>query len=188
MGVLDKLRIAPESGEEYPSESGEEFASESVEDSYDESDPNIDPSPGQSAPRTSPRPKSKLSQVRDLGQPRVTKRMKDDAQAEIQSMVELLALAWGMQAPPCGEALEQAAPAFSEKLTKIVARNPRWLQRVRDGGLLADVLALGATLVPVGKVARTYYTQPQEGGSRDGVEFDPDRFAPYDGSGFSRAG
>lgn len=187
MGVLEKLRIGTESDEEFASESeyesGEEFG---AEPDY-ESNPDIDPPPGQSAARSASRPKAKLSQVRDAA-PRITKKMRDDAQDEIQSMVEVLALGWGLQAPPCGEALEAAAPKFAEKLTRIVARNPRWLQRVRDGGLIADIIACAGTLAPVAKIAAAYYTQPREGSHGPGVEFDPSAFQPYDGTGFSRAG
>ena len=187
MGVLEKLRIGPESDEEFASEldneSGEEFG---AEPDY-ESNPDIDPPPGRSAERSASRPKAKLSQVREAG-PRITKKMRDDAQAEIQSIVEVLALAWGWQAPPCGDALEEAAPAFAEKLTRIVARNPRWLQRVRDGGVIADIIACAGTLSPVFRVAVAYYSQPKEGSHGPGVEFDPSAFQPYDGTGFSRAG
>jgi hypothetical protein len=188
MGVLEKLGMAPESDTEYVSEFDTESEREFTDESVDEFDPNRDPEPGQPAPRTATRPKSKLSQVRDVG-PRVTKKMRDDAQSEIESIVQVLALGWGWQAPPCGEALEEAAPAFAEKLTKIVARNPRWLQKVRDGGLIADIIACAGTLAPVAKTAAAYYTQPREGSSDgNGVEFDPTRFQPYDGTGFSRAG
>jgi hypothetical protein len=189
MGVLEKLRIGPELDEEYP----QEFDPESDQDSepeFDyESDKNLDPPPGRSAPRASAdRAKTRLAQVRDSA-PRITKKMREDAQGEIQSIVEIIALAWGWQAPPCGEALEAAAPGFAEKLTKIVARNPRWLQKVRDGGLIADVIACAGTLGPVAKVAYAHYSQPKEGSYRGpGVEFDPAQFQPYDGSGFSRAG
>lgn len=186
MGVLEKLRINPESEEEFP----REFDPESEEESGTEPDPNWDPSPGEApARKTTAAPRGKLAQVRDAA-PRVTKRMRDDAQAEIQSIVEVIALGWGWQAPPCGDALEAAAPEFAEKLTRIVARNPRWLQRVRDGGLVADIIACAGTLAPVAKVAAAYYTQPKEGGSYSGpgVEFDPAQFQPYDGTGFSRAG
>lgn len=187
MGVLEKLRISSETdGEfspEFDGESGREFDSEP---DY-ESDQNLDPAPGQAAPRATSRAKAQLSQVRDSA-PRITKRMRDEAQNEIQSIVEVLALAWGWQAPPCGEALEAAAPAFSEKATRIIARNPRWLQRVRDGGLIADLVACAGTLAPVAKVAAQHYSTPKEANTDGGVVFDPDQFRPYDGTGFSRAG
>ena len=189
MGVLEKLRIGPESEEEYPSEfdteSGVEFETE-----YDyESNKTLDPPPGQPVAREPERPRSRLAQVKDAA-PRVTKKMREDAQAEVESIVEIIALAWGWQAPPCGEALEAAAPKFAEKLTKILARNPRWLQKVRDGGLIADIIACAGTLGPVARVAYEHYSQPREGGAYrgPGVEFDPNQFQPYDGSGFSRAG
>lgn len=188
MGVLEKLGMAPES-DEYEPESETEYASESDSEFAEEFNPNRDPDPGQPAPRTTARPKTKLSQVRDVG-PRVTKKMRDDAQSEIESIVQVMALGWGWQAPPCGEALEEAAPKFAEKLVKIVARNPRWLQKVRDGGLIADIIGCAGTLAPVAKVAAAYYTRPREDSSdgRSGVEFDPTAFQPYDGTGFSRAG
>jgi hypothetical protein len=187
MGVLEKLRIGPESDDEFRSEFEAESVQESDLESDYESNPDLDPVPGQSSSRAAARPKTKLSQVREAG-PRITKKMRDDAQAEIQSMVEVIALGWGWQAPPCGDALEQAAPEFAEKLTRIVARNPRWLQRVRDGGLIADIIACAGTLAPVAKVAAAYYTQPKESSRGPGVEFDPAQFQPYDGTGFSRAG
>lgn len=188
MGVLEQLGMTPETDQEYTSEYDMESERESMPELEEEYNPNRDPEPGQPAPRPATRPKSKLSQVRDVG-PRVTKKMKDDAQGEIESIVQVLALGWGWQAPPCGEALEEAAPAFAEKLVKIVARNPRWLQKVRDGGLIADIIACFGTLAPVAKVAAAYYTQPREGSSDgNGVEFDPTAFRPYDGTGFSRAG
>lgn len=187
MGVLEKLGMTTESDTEYESEYDRESEQESGEEFEQEFNPNRDPEPGQPAPRTATRAKSKLSQVRDVG-PRVTKKMRDDAQSEIESIVQVLALGWGWQAPPCGEALEEAAPAFAEKLTRIVARNPRWLQKVRDGGLIADIIACAGTLAPVAKTAAAYYTRPKEDSDGHGVEFDPSRFQPYDGTGFSRAG
>lgn len=187
MGVLDKLRIGPESDEEFSSEFDQESGSESVTESDYESNPNLDPSPGLAAPRKPSRAKEALAQVRDSG-PRITKKMRDDAQNEVQSIVEVVALGWGWQAPPCGEALEEAAPQFAEKLTKILARNPRWLQRVRDGGLIADIVQLFGTLAPVAKAAYAYYGAPKEESNGGGVVFDPERFKPYDGTGFSRAG
>ena len=187
MGVLEKLRIGTESDEEFVPESDYESGDEFGAEPDYESNPDIDPPPGQSAARSASRPKAKLSQVREAG-PRITKKMRDDAQAEIQSIVEVLALAWGWQAPPCGDALEEAAPAFAEKLTRIVARNPRWLQRVRDGGLIADIVGCAGTLAPVVQVAVAYYSQPKEAAHGPGVEFRPEQFPVYDGSGFSRAG
>lgn len=189
MGVLEKLRIGPESeeesGSEFDPESGTEFEPE-----YDyESSPHLDPPPGTPVAREKEPTRTKLAQVRDAA-PRVTKKMRDDAEAEVRSIVEIIALAWGWQAPPCGDALEAAAPKFAEKLTKILARNPRWLQKVRDGGLIADIIACAGTLGPVARVAYEHYSQPREGGAYrgPGVEFDPNQFQPYDGSGFSRAG
>lgn len=188
MGVLEKLRITSDIEEEFTPEPDEEFDEEFGTEPGEKWDPNHDPSPGDAAARPTTRPKAKLSQVRDLGGPRVTKKMRDDAQAEIQSIVEVMALGWGWQAPPCGDALEEAAPAFAAKLTKIVARNPRWLQKVRDGGLIADIIGCFGTLAPVAKVAYAYYSQPKEDHSGPGVVFDPTAFQPYDGTGFSRAG
>jgi hypothetical protein len=187
MGVLEKLRIGPESGEEFSSEFDPESSSESFAESDYETNPNLDPSPGQAAPRKPSRVKETLSQVRDSG-PRITKKMRDDAQAEVESIVQVIALGWGWQAPPCGDALEAVAPEFAERLTKILARNPRWLMRVRDGGLIADIIQLFGTLTPVAKVAYAYYAQPKEENTNGGVVFDPSQFQPYDGSGFSRAG
>lgn len=188
MSVLEKLGMTTQSDQEYESEYDQEPDRESTEEFTEEYNPNRDPEPGQPAPRTAARPKTKLSQVRDVG-PRVTKKMRDDAQSEIESIVQVLALGWGWQAPPCGEALEEAAPAFAEKLTKIVARNPRWLQKVRDGGLIADIIACAGTLAPVAKAAAAYYTQPREDSSDgNGVEFDPTAFPAYGATGFSRAG
>lgn len=190
MGVLEKLRIGPELGEEYAEESDSESGVE-FDPEYDyESDKNLDPPPGKPAPQSATsRTRTKLAQVRDSG-PRVTKKMRDDAQAEVESIVEILALAWGWQAPPCGEALEEAAPKFAEKLTKVLARNPRWLQKVRDGGLIADIIACFGALGPVAKVAYAYYSQPKEDSDdgSNGVVFDPAQFQPYSGNGFSRAG
>lgn len=189
MNVLDKLRMSSETAEDYAEESREESEEEYGDGSPEEFNPNFDPSPGQAPTKPAPRnAKTRLSQVRDLGGPRVTKKMKDDAQTEIQSIVEVLALAWGWQAPPCGDALEEAAPEFSAKLIKIVARNPRWLQRVRDGGLIADIIGMFGTLAPVAKVAYAHYSAPREDNDANGVTFDPSQFQPYDGTGFSRAG
>jgi len=187
MGVLEKLRIGPETEDEFPSEFDGESESEFTREPDYESNPNLDPSPGQAAPRKPSRAKEALAQVRDSA-PRITKKMRDDAQNEVESIVQVVALAWGWQAPPCGDALEAAAPEFAEKLTKILARNPRWLMRVRDGGLIADIIQLFGTLAPVAKVAYAYYGAPKEENPNGGVVFDPTQFQPYDGSGFSRAG
>jgi hypothetical protein len=188
MSVLEKLRIGPE----LDPESGVEFDPESRQESGEEfdyeSNPNLDPPPGASTSRTSGgKSAPKIARTASETGPRITKKMRDEAQEEIQSIVEVLALAWGWQAPPCGEALEQAAPEFAAKLTKIVARNPRWLQRVREGGVIADILACAGTLAPVAAAARQFYFSRPEGGDYrgPGVEFDPSRFQPYDGSGMA---
>jgi hypothetical protein len=185
MGVLEKLRIGPESDTEFDAESDTEFGSEFGAESDYESNPNLDPPPGEAPPRGATRAKPRLAQVKEAG-PRVTKKMRDDAQQEVESIVQVIALAWGWQAPPCGDALETAAPEFAEKLTKILARNPRWLIRVRDGGLIADIITMFGTLAPVARAAYAYYGAPKE--KSDGVVFDPSQFQPYDGTGFSRAG
>jgi hypothetical protein len=187
MSVLEKLRIEPETEEEFPSEFDGESGSGFAREPDHETNPNLDPSPGQAAPRKPSRAREALAQVRDSA-PRITKKMRDDAQNEVESIVQVLALAWGWQAPPCGDALEAAAPEFAEKLTKILARNPRWLMRVRDGGLIADVIQLFGTLAPVAKVAYAHYGAPKEENPDGGVVFDPSQYQPYDGSGFSRAG
>ena len=183
MGVLEKLRIGPEMDDEFPPDSDENSYGEPDE----ETDENHDPQPGEAAPRPAPRAKAKPSQIREAG-PRVTKKMREDAQAEIESITQVIALAWGWQAPPCGDALHEAAPEFAERLTKVVARNPRWLQRVRDGGLIADIIGVFGALAPVAKVAYAHYTSPKGDSTDGGVIFDPEQFKPYDGTGFSRAG
>ena len=187
MGVLEKLRIGPESDEEFHSEFDSETDPESSLESDYETNPNLDPPPGRPASRTKARAKETISQVRDAA-PRITKKMRDDAQAEVESIVQVIALGWGWQAPPCGDALDEVAPEFAERLTKILARNPRWLMRVRDGGLIADIIQLFGTLAPVARVAYAYYGQPKEENPHGGVTFDPSQFQPYDGTGFSRAG
>jgi hypothetical protein len=111
--------------------------------------------------------------------------MKDEAQEEIENFLLLGAAMWAMQAPPCGESLEQAAPKSAEILTRIVARNPKWLLAAREGSLILDLIALTGTLVPTFKVAYAFYSAPK-GGDERGVEFDPSRFPAYDGSGISR--
>lgn len=185
MGVLESLRIKPESDAESDPEFGGEFGTEFGGESEWESNPNIDPPPGEAPPRAT-RGKTRLTPVQESG-PRVTKRMRDDAQKEVESITMVIALAWGWQAPPCGDALEAAAPQFAEKLTKILARNPRWLARVREGVLIADILTLFGTLAPVARAAYAHYGTPK-GDTDDDVVFDPSAFQPYDGSGFSRAG
>ena len=82
MGVLEKLRIGPESDEEFGSEFDAEPLGEPDEEPDYESNANLDPPPGQSAPRTTSRAKAKISQVRDAA-PRITKKMRDDCQAEV---------------------------------------------------------------------------------------------------------
>ena len=105
MGVLEKLRIGAESDDEFPSEFDQESRSEFTSEPDYESNPNLDPPPGQPASRKPSRAKEALSQVRDAA-PRVTKKMRDDAQNEVESIVQVIALGWGWQAPPCGDALE----------------------------------------------------------------------------------
>jgi hypothetical protein len=187
MGVLEQLRIRPESDAESDTEFESEYPAESGSEFDYESNQNLDPAPGQAPPRSAPRAKARLTSVQEAG-PRVTKKMRDDAQREVESIVQVIALAWGWQAPPCGDALESVAPEFAEKLTKILARNPRWLVRVRDGGLIADVITLFGTLAPVARAAYAHYGAPKENTDGPNVVFDPTAFPPYDGSGFSRAG
>ena len=111
--------------------------------------------------------------------PRVTKKHRDDAKEELETFLNVFALAWGLQAPPCGDALEQATPEIAEKLVKILARNPRWLMKVREGGILADILSLCMTLRPVVMTAWGHYSAPRGGDEAGGVPFNPDQFPPY---------
>jgi hypothetical protein len=70
---------------------------------------------------------------------------------------------------------------MAEKLVKIIARNPKWLLRVREGNLLADCLAFAGACKPVGQVAWSYYTAPKDEEVRGGVEFDPQAFPAFGG-------
>lgn len=178
MGVLDKLRISPE----FDEESEPEFDEESVEEIGPVlDDPRRDPSPGEPA-RATRAPRAKAP-ARGDGVPRVTKKHREEAAEEVETFLQMIALTWGWQAPPCGEALEAAAPDIAEKVTRLLARNPRWLMRVREGGMLADAVGIAIALKPVIQVAWAHYSAPASRGGEGGVEFDPARFAPYDGSG-----
>lgn len=179
MKVLEKLRITSEDDEEFQSDLDEEFPSDFRDDEGGpepaDDDPRRDPAPGERPP--APRAKAAPRRAR-TEPPRVTKKHREEAAEELETLISALAMVWGLQAPPCGDALETAAPEISEKVVKLVARNPRWLQRVRDGGILADGLAIALALKPVFQTAYHYYSQPKEDPS-GGVAFDPERFAPY---------
>lgn len=181
MGVLDSLRIPrdirEETEDDFPRELGDEFASDfenAKTDPVPADSPYRDPAPGEpvKAPGKTRRPRTEP--------PRVTKKHVEQATEEIETLLEAIALAWGWQAPPCGRALEQAAPDVAAKVAKLVSRNPAWLLRVREGGILADAIGIAIALKPVAGTAITYYSQPK-GGDLDGVEFDPDKFPAYDG-------
>lgn len=180
MSLLEKLRITSEEDDEFVSDLDGDFRSDYDDDGTgpvppDEDDPRRDPAPGE-RPAT---PRAKAAPRRSRAEPpRVTKKHKEEAAEELETLISALAMVWGLQAPPCGDALEEAAPDLSEKVVKLVARNPKWLLRVREGGMIADALGIAMALKPVVQVAYRHYSQPGEvpGG---GVVFDPERFAPY---------
>lgn len=175
--MLEKLRIPRDSDEDYPSDFDEELDND-YPDGFSgpipADDPRRDPAPGEAPSRKArataakPRP----------AETRITKKHRDEAAEEISSFLEMIALAWSWQAPPCGDALEAAAPEIAAKVTRLLARNPRWLMRVRDGGVLADAVGIAIALKPVVQVAWGHYSQPAGG---DGDAFDPTRFPPYSG-------
>lgn len=179
MRVLDKLRITSEDEEEFPSDLDDDFrpnyGDEEAGPEPADDDPRRDPAPGERpvAPKAKAAPRRSRTEP-----PRVTKKHREEAAEELETLISALAMVWGLQAPPCGDALEEAAPDISEKVVKLVARNPRWLQRVRDGGILADGLAIALALKPVFQTAYRHYSLPKEDPS-GGVAFDPERFAPY---------
>lgn len=184
--MLERLKINSNSDENYDSEYDEEYVREFEPESRDSrldapDDPRRDPAPGE-APARKPSAKGRRpAAARPASDgPRITKRMKDEAQEEIESLLLLGAALWGMQAPPVAEELERAAPRSAEIITRIVARNPKWLLAAREGSLIVDLIALAGVLAPVGKAAYAFYSAPA-GGDSGGVEFDPDRFPPFDG-------
>lgn len=177
LSVLEKLRIPKDSGDDFPPEkyidSDDEFEEGFPDGILEE---NRDPAPGEAPTRKAraaaakPRP--------DVA--RITKKHRDEAQEEVETFLEMLALAWGWQAPPCGDALEAAAPDIAAKVTRLLARNPKWLLRVREGGVLADAIGIAVAFKPVVQVAWGHYTQPS-GGDEGAPVFDPARFPPYSG-------
>lgn len=174
LNVLEKLRISADSDDDLPPEYADDLDDGFTAPIADD-DPRRDPLPGEAPPR-----KARAAAAKRPAEPsRITKKHRDEAQEEIATFLEMIALAWGWQAPPCGDALEAAAPAISEKVTRLLARNPKWLLRVRDGGVLADAVGIAIAFKPVVQVAWAHYSAPQERG--DGVAFDPERFPAYDG-------
>jgi hypothetical protein len=102
--------------------------------------------------------------------PKPTKKHISEAAEELETWIALGALMWGWQAPPCGDALESAAPDIAEKVAKLLARNPAWLAKVREGGILADILAVVGACKPVATVAWGYYTRPRAADGGPGVD------------------
>lgn len=183
MSVLERLKITTNSEDNYDSEYDEEYVREFEPESRpdDPDDPRRDPAPGE-APARKPSAKGRRpAAARPASDgPRITKRMRDEAQEEIESLLMLGAALWGMQAPPVGEELERVAPRSAEIITRIVARNPKWLMAAREGSLIVDLITLAGVLTPVGKAAYAFYSAPA-GGAADGVEFDPAQFPPFEG-------
>ena len=176
MSLLEKIRIPSDSDTETDAEFTRDYAEEFAGENDDS--PHRDPQPGEAPPRKA---RGKAANVAPRETPRITKKHRDEAQEEVETFLLMLALTWGWQAPPCGDALEAAAPDIAEKVVKLLARKPQWLLRVREGGLLADALGIALALKPVVQVAWQHYTQPQGGDTRGGVEFNPEQFAPYAG-------
>ncbi len=170
MSVLEKLRISEESDEDIRADFPDELP-----DDFDDN-PDRDPQPGE-APARKPRA-ARPAAARDTV-PRLTKKHKEEAAEEVETFLQMLALTWGWQAPPCGEALEAAAPDIAEKVVKLLARQPRWLLRVREGGILADALGIALAFKPVYQVAREHYFTPGGGDRSGGVTFNPDDFPAY---------
>lgn len=180
MGVLDRLRIPSDIDDESEEEYTRDLRAD-LEEDQGKSDPIPadspfrDPAPGESA-------KSKAPRRPRTEPPRVTKKHVEAATEEIETFLQAIALAWGWQAPPCGRALEEAAPDMAAKFAKLASRNPAWLLKIREGGLLADAVACAIATKPVISAAYTHYTQPREE-SGNGVEFDPSKFPAYSGNG-----
>ena len=184
MSVLEKLRMTSHShtnyADDFPMDSSSDLDAE-YDEGFTGDERHRDPMPGE-APPAPPKRARRAAKTPSSEPVRITKKHRDEAQEEVESFLQLIALTWGWQAPPCGDALEAAAPDIAAKLTKLLARNPKWLMRVRDGGMLADAVGIAVALKPVVQVAWAHYSQPR-GGDDGGVVFDPANFPPYGGNG-----
>jgi hypothetical protein len=137
-----------------------------------------DPAPGEAraAKRTGRADKPAAVGSSRRAAPAVTKMAKEVA-ADLATMIELGAAAWGMTDQCCAPVLEAQAKPIADAFAGILSRNPRLLAKLHgsDSAVLAmQALALGRALQPVGTaIYRNHVSKAvdddQEGSHNDGA-------------------
>lgn len=164
MSVLDKLKIVDKSSEEIPEEIGDDF--EQLE--FDGEPFDQDPTPDETAPERNR--KVSLKPVPSPA-PRVTAKVRKEIAEEIAAYLEVVALTWSLRDEPCASALSDASQNIADKLTNILAKNPRLLTLFRQAGFIGDWVQLYIAAKPVVEaIYRHHVKRETEGGEILGVD------------------
>lgn len=175
MDLLNKLRIP--SDDDPLSDEIPDHIPESISGGESGHNSVRDPVPGQAAQR--PAAAKERAKPVPAAAPRVTKKIREEVTEEVQVYLEMLAWAWSMSAPPCGEALSESSQVIANKITNLMARNPRLIAKFRDAGVVSDWMQLGVALKAVAQAAYGWYVAKEK---EEDDAFDPTRFAAYTAS------
>lgn len=160
MALRERLKIVDKSGEEFP----EEFDGEDGGDDELAADPLPDERPvrrkisTKSAPRRAPaRP--------------ATAKIRKEVAEEIQAYLEMAALAWSVRDRCCAEVLSDESKKIADKLTDIIARNPRLLAYFRNAGVLGSWVQLYMVCKPVVDSVIAHHVRHEIGtGEENGID------------------
>lgn len=171
MALLDKLRIAPVN---------EDITSDQEADALPQSPTPGEPPPSRGKPLRAVRPAPAASKT-------ATTKLTKEVAADLATMIELVAVGWGLTDECCAPVLEAQAKPTADAVTAILARNPRLLAKFAQADMAIMVMqwvALGRALLPVGQaIYHNHVAKPEELGVTDdgGNDLSPDAFPAFSG-------
>ncbi|MGH7743497.1 MAG: hypothetical protein ACREQ5_01565 [Candidatus Dormibacteria bacterium] len=171
MALLDKLRIVS---------INEEQVSDQEAEALPQSPTPGEPAPSRGKPLRTSRPAPVASKT-------ATAKLTKEVAADLATMIELVAVGWGLTDECCAPVLEAQAKPTADAITAILARNPRLLTKFAQADMAVMVmqwLALGRALLPVGKaIYHNHVAAQDETGLSDGGinDLSPDAFPAFSG-------
>lgn len=136
MGLLDSIRIADQTDEEFVEQLAPDPAPDERPSTRKKAPAKPGPAPVAAARRKTP------------------ERMAKEVAEDLATMIEMTAAVWSVRDQCCAPVLSAQAKPIAEAFTAILARNPRMLARFANADsalLIVQGLALGKALLPVGQ-------------------------------------
>jgi len=88
---------------------------------------------------------------------RITKKMKDDVEGQMATVLAFLAMGISTRDPYCGGALTEQADKIAEKLVPIICKSPSMVKWLTRSTSLKDVLELAMVLAPVARAVADHH-------------------------------